>query len=165
MELRVSNHECIFFFLWLEVLSCLQHVEFKAAGTRQSELSGRLTTGIWKENSGQLRSCSWGMIYEGFHDKPMVLMRKQYTFHETQLHGCFGKKKSRFWPVDAIHTPKASLRINSQRKYQSDIEAAPRPTLMNKLFVSPILYVTWTTGDPSFMFYGGINLSASSHAL
>ena len=24
---------CIFFFLWLEVLNCLQHVEFKAAGT------------------------------------------------------------------------------------------------------------------------------------
>lgn len=32
------------------------------------------------------------MIYEGFHDKTMVLMKKQYTFHETQLHGCFDKQ-------------------------------------------------------------------------
>lgn len=32
------------------------------------------------------------MIYEGFHDKTMVLMRKQYTFHETQLHECFNKQ-------------------------------------------------------------------------
>lgn len=98
--------------------------------------------------------------------------RQAHGFDEKTVHiswnsttWVFREKKSRFWPVDAIHTPKASLRINSQRKYQSDIEAAPRPTLMNKLFVSPILYVTWTTGDPSFMFYGGINLSASSHAL
>lgn len=155
------------YILFALAVSCLQHVEFKASGTWLSELSGRLTTSIWKENSGQLRSCSWTMIYEGFHDKTMLLMRKWYTFHKTQLHECFHKQvTSHFWPVFTIRRPKASLRINNHREIPESSRGVPEGLyLKNQLLVSSILFITWTTGDPSFIFYRGTNSSASSHAL